>query len=411
VNITVVSCVFPPEPVVSSRTSYDVAQELAARGHQVTVIAPFPNRPAGRLYAGYRRALFRSEAAPEGFRLVRCGSLFSRRSSMLSRLGENVSFGIASSLALLARRRPAAIYVNTFPIFAAGLVTLVARLRRIPLVLSVQDIYPESLVSQRRRGSGLVSRILLALDRWIVRGAAAIVVISEHFAEHYRRTRRIDASRVHVVPNWLPSAGTEETSSVLAEECRNRNGIPRDAFLLVYGGNVSVSAAVETVIEAFRYLGDAPDIHLLIAGEGASLDQCRRLATEIAPTRIHFQNAWSGTMDVLHAADAVVLPTRAAQSMASVPSKLISYLLSARPVIAMALDDSDTARTIATSGAGIVIAPDDPQRTAEAIREIARRPAQERRAMGARGRAWALKNVTRESCLPPVIALIEKVAR
>src|SRR5260221_533705 len=57
VNLVVVSYVFPPEPVGASRTSFDLARELAARGHDVTVIAPFPNRPAGRLYAGYRRAL------------------------------------------------------------------------------------------------------------------------------------------------------------------------------------------------------------------------------------------------------------------------------------------------------------------------------------------------------------------
>src|SRR5205814_8020709 len=117
------------------------------------------------------------------------------------------------------------------------------------LVLSVQDIYPESLMSQRRRGSGLAARVLLALDRWIVRGAAAVVVISERFAEHYRRTRGLEASRIHVVPNWLPSAETEERAGA-SDACRDRNAIPRDAFLLVYGGNVGVSASVETAIEA-----------------------------------------------------------------------------------------------------------------------------------------------------------------
>ncbi|MEA2235584.1 MAG: hypothetical protein QOC81_308 [Thermoanaerobaculia bacterium] len=409
-KITVVSCVFPPEPVVSSRTSFETARALAARGHDVTVIAPFPNRPAGTLYAGYRRALFRLEVAAEGFRIVRCLSSFSRSSSMLSRLAENVSFGFTSSLALLFGRKPSVIYANTWPIFAAAMTGFVARLRRIPFVVSVQDIYPESLISQGRRGSGITARVLMSIDRRTVRSAAAVVVISERFAEHYRRTRGVDMSRIHIVPNWLPAQGTEATPG-RAEACRDRNGIPRSAFLFVYGGNVSVSAGVETVIEAFRYLDDEPDIYLLVAGEGASLDRCRRLAGDIAPERIRFEYPWPGTIDVLHAADAVLLPTHAAQSAASVPSKLISYLLSARPVLATALPDSDTAAVILGSGAGVVVAPDDPAVLADAIRSMKRLSLEVRQRMGCAGRDWALASVTTDVCLPRLVDIIEGVAR
>jgi colanic acid biosynthesis glycosyl transferase WcaI len=410
VRIAIVSCVFPPEPVVSSRTSYDVARELAARGHHVTVIGPFPSRPGGRLHAGYPRLLIRRETTPEGFRLVRCASLFSHRSSMLSRLIENLSFGITSSLALLVCRKTEVIYANTWPIFAAGMIAIVARLRRIPVVLSVQDIYPESLSSQRRRGSSLASGTLLTIDRWMARSAKAVVVISRRFAEHYRRTRGVEESRIHVVPNWLSSEGTEEMSTA-ATACRDRNAIPRDAFLLTFGGNVGVAASVETVIETFRHLDDWPDIHLLVAGDGASLDDCRRLAAEIAPLRIHFQTVWINTMEVLHAADAVVLPTRGAQSAASVPSKLISYLLAARPVIAVALADSDTAAVIHASGAGVVVEPDDPKALAAAIGAMAQRTREERQRMGKTGRAWAMTNVTPEVCLPRIIDIMESAAR
>jgi glycosyltransferase involved in cell wall biosynthesis len=410
VKIAVVSCVFPPEPVVSSRTSFDVARGLTERGHEVTVVAPFPNRPGGKLYAGYRRSLFRREVVSDGFRIVRCASLFSRRSSLLSRLAENVSFGITSALALLVLPKPAVIYANTWPIFGAAMIAMVGRVRHIPLVISVQDLYPESLLSQRRRGSGVLGRMLLAVDRRVARGAAAIVVISEHFSERYQQTRGVEAARVHVVPNWLPAEGTDEIPGA-AESCRDRNGIPRDTFLLVYGGNVGVSANVENVIVAFRDLDDLPGVHLLVAGEGASLDSCRRLAAEIAPQRIHFESPWIDTMGVLHAGDAVVLPTHSAQSAASVPSKLISYLLSARAVLAVALPDSDTARTIRMSGAGVMVEPDNPPALAKAIRGIVGHSGEERRRMGNAGRAWAMANVTAEVCLPQLLRIVEEEGR
>jgi len=405
-RVAVVSCVFPPEPVVSSRTSFDVARALAARGHDVTVLAPFPSRPAGVLYPGVRRSLFRRERSSDGFAVVRCFGTISRRSSLLSRLAENVSFGMTSSLALLVARKPAVVYVNTWPVFAAAMVSAVARVRGVPVVFSVQDMYPESLLAQRRRGSRLAAAAVRAIDRAVTRAAAAVIVISESFAERYRSTRGVDPTRLHVVRNWLPAEGTEARPGAGAA-CRARYGIPGGAFLLAYGGNVSVAAGVETVIEAVRELDG---VHLLVAGAGASQERCRSLAADVAPERIHFEREWDGGLDVFHAADAVVLPTRGAGSATSVPSKLINYLFSARPVIAAALADSDTTRVIADAGAGVVVPPDDARALAAAIRDMAARPAEERERMGRAGRAWALQNVTSSVCLPLVVGIVEQEA-
>ena len=56
----------------------------------------------------------------EGFRVVRCFSTLSRRSGMLSRFMENLTFGITSALALLLARRPDAVYANSWPIVSPG---------------------------------------------------------------------------------------------------------------------------------------------------------------------------------------------------------------------------------------------------------------------------------------------------
>ena len=404
----VVAQVFPPEPVVSSRTSFDVAQGLAARGHDVTVLAPFPSRPAGRLYAGYTRALFRSEESG-GFRLIRCFSTLSKTSSLMSRFAENLSFGITSSLRLMVLRKPDALYVNTWPVFAAALTMGVARLRRIPAIVSVQDVYPESLIAQGRTSpAGAVSSLLRAVDRFIVSKASAVILISRQFAAHYASTRGLAGDVMRVVPNWLPHEGTDEVSGAAAA-VRARHGVPANAFLIAYGGNVGAAAGLETVIEAFRDPELDSRIHLLVAGSGTSLENCRRLAAQVAPGRIFFQPEWHGSMDVLHAADAVILPTRGAQSVASVPSKLVSYLFASRPVIAMAVEGSATAEMIRDSGCGIVIAPDDSRALVSSANAVAAMPPEERRQMGERGREWSLRNVTRQVCLPPLLDLIETV--
>ena len=95
---------------------------------------------------------------------------------------------------------------RNFEVVGVGFAALAAKLMRIPLVLSVQDIYPESLVAQDRlKETGLLFRCLRGLDGVIARSAREIVVIAESFRRLYVRGRRVDPARVHVVPNWVES--------------------------------------------------------------------------------------------------------------------------------------------------------------------------------------------------------------
>src|SRR3954447_16592635 len=92
----VVSAVFPPEYTFSGRVSEQVAQALANDGHEVRVFAPFPNRPGGTLFPGYKRAFSRKTKNPSEYELVHCFNTLAPDSRMLPRLIENLSFGISS---------------------------------------------------------------------------------------------------------------------------------------------------------------------------------------------------------------------------------------------------------------------------------------------------------------------------
>ncbi|MEA2542666.1 MAG: hypothetical protein QOH35_4032, partial [Acidobacteriaceae bacterium] len=120
-NVVIVSAVFPPEPVVTAQTSFQIADELFHDGHQVTVLAPFPNRPDGRLFKGYRRSLYHRESM--GFSVIRCFSFLSRKSTMGSRLLENMGFAITCSARVLFLPRPDVLYMNSWVIVCSGMVS------------------------------------------------------------------------------------------------------------------------------------------------------------------------------------------------------------------------------------------------------------------------------------------------
>ncbi len=159
---------------------------------------------------------------------------------MASRFLENITFGVMAALAALFVEKPDVVYSNTWPIFATVLLTLVTRIRRIPMVVSVQDVYPESLISQHRiPADGWLASLLRTIDRFIASQASALIVISESFAHIYQNDRRVSAQRIVIVPNWLES--TVVVPDVLeGQTIRSRLGVPNDACLAVYGGNIGV---------------------------------------------------------------------------------------------------------------------------------------------------------------------------
>lgn len=404
----IVSCVFPPEPVVSAQTSVQIAEMLSELGHQVRVFAPLPSRPTGHDYSQSRQSLPRTETSPLGYEIVRCFSFFSPVSKLGSRFLENFSFGLSVFFILLFSPRMDVVYGNTWPIFAQGLLLLVCKLRRIPLVLSVQDLYPESLLVQKRgfeKKSCLYS-LLHWLDVQITRNCAGLIVISEQFKEIYIQDRGIPENKITVIPNWINDSQLYITPP--GEQIRRKHNIPTDAFLVIYGGNIGVAAGLENLLEAFRYLRSQENIYLLLAGSGSSLPNCVDLIREYQLERVKIHSPWesSDTYTLLSAADLCILPTKGEQSLVSVPSKLLSYMFAGRCVLAQAAPESETTRILQDSQAGWVISKNDAISLADCISGISKLSSEERDQRGAVGRSFVLKHFATSKNLPQVVELL-----
>ncbi len=412
-KVVLVSCVFPPEHTFSAQTGAQTAEELVRHGHSVQVYAPFPSHPKGKLFDGYKRSLYSTSTAAPGYTLTHCFGTFSRSSTMMSRVVENLSFGISSGMRILFGKRPDVIYSNSWPIFATGIVAMVARLRGVPLVLRVQDVYPESLDSQGRvTRRNWVYRLLRKCDLMIAGSSEQLLVISPVFQQLYENDRGVPAEKVHVVPNW-GNDDLVDTDPTAALTFRRKLGIPEDGFVALYAGNVGVASNTEMLVDALAKLKDRSNIYLVIAGDGSQLGVCRDEAERQHLNRVVIHSPWKTeeTGPVLQMADVLLLPTKGKQSLNSIPSKLITYLLSGRPVIAAVLPESDTAIAILESGAGWVIHPDSADLMAKTIAAASAQAKESLIRMGTAGREFARQNLIAESNLPRIIDIVEKAAK
>jgi len=410
-NVVIVSAVFPPEPVISAQTSFDIANELSQNGHNVTVLTTFPNRPAGKLFPGYKRKLYLIEKRTIGLKIIHCFHTLSSESSVMSRTLENISFGITSALFLALIPKIDVVYSNSWPIFASSFICFICWLRGFKMVTSVQDVYPESLISQKRMGqSSNIVLIMRFVDRLIARNSDSLIVISKTFKDIYEQNRRINSEKLHIIPNW--SLFHFEEDNLRSTQIKQRLNIPENAFLAVYGGNIGEAAGIEVFVEAFRYLGDLP-IYLLIAGSGPNLANCRRLAQQIKGDKIKFLSPWKAeeTNSVLSCANLLILPTHGSQSLYSVPSKSITYMMSGRPILALCKPESELEKLILDSSSGWVIHLDDPQLLSERLKEIVSLPNETLLELGNNGKIYAQREFSKDSCLPRVIYLLHDAAR
>lgn len=208
-------------------------------------------------------------------------------------------------------------------------------------------------------------------------------------------------------PDW------KDTGAVVPGErmndFRGRLGAGAETFVVMFAGSNSASAAVETVIEAAALM-DEKDVLFAIVSGGNRRERCQALAAEKGLSNVRFVYPWldEEVSGALAAADLLVLPTSRSGSLNSVPSKLIHYLLSGRPVLAAVDPSSDTARTMAEAQAGLTIPPENPRAMAQAI--SAMRRSSELANMGRRGRAYAERTYSLQAGISRLVAIIESAA-
>lgn len=147
-----------------------LATRLAERGHDVTVLAPFPNYPLGRLYDGYKLS-WRQWEKVNGVRVLRVPLYPDHSSSGFKRILNYGSFTASVvTIGLMLTDRMDVIFVHSPPMTLGWAAGLFKFLYKSPILLDVVDLWPEAI-----SGSGMVSSsLVIKITEWIALGAYAL---------------------------------------------------------------------------------------------------------------------------------------------------------------------------------------------------------------------------------------------
>lgn len=365
----------------------DLAIGLKDRGHTITVLTGIPNYPGGKFFPGYGLFSPRRENY-HGIEVLRV-PLFPRGAGRhLTLIANYLSFALLSSVLgpLICRGNYDVIFIFEPSPITVGLPALILkRLKDIPVVLWVQDLWPESLSATGAVTSSWLLKIVGRFVRFIYKGCDRILVQSRAFIRSIEDFG-IDTNRIGYFPN---SAEQMFQPTNPEHDATERADVP-DGFRVMFAGNIGVSQDFETVLSAAGILRSNTDIHWVVLGGGRMeawlKDQVRKRGLE---GNVHLLGRRpQETMPRYFAlADVMLVTLRRDPVFAlTIPSKVQSYLACARPIVAAL--DGEGSRVVVESGAGIAAPSGDANALAEAIMEIYRLPESERAEMGLCGRRY-----------------------
>jgi len=391
----IVTSEFPPEPGVSGRMSGDLAGHLVAEGYQATVVCPYPSRPSGAIYPNSGGGTVTEETF-RGARVIRVPSKISPQSRFGPRMQESWSFGRWSSK-VLSEQKPApdVVYSVTWPMLGQAWIGASSARLAIPHVTHIMDLYPESAwLKVPRLVRWATSWPLLSLDRWNALNACRVLVISDNMRQAYVASRKIPQERVTVLPTWQDESLFLRLP--LRSEAAKVYGVREDHLTFFYLGNIGPVAGVDHLIHSFGQAG-LENSQLLIVGEGTEKAACVQLANHYRQAQIRFlSDPKIDNVPLLQSlADICLLPVRQGAALSSIPSKLSSYMLSAKPVLASVDSESETAQVIRAADCGWIVEPENQKALRAQIQSLARCQRAELVETGLRGRSYALEHLSR----------------
>lgn len=352
-----VNRVYWPSEAATAQLLSDLTEGLAAKGHDVHVIASGVGPGSHR-----------------GVTIHRTGG-GDRHRGILSQLGNYVHF-LRHSRAELARlAQPGDVVIlKTDPPLLAVALTRAAVSRGVRVVQWIQDIYPEILTEHY---GPMLAPLVWPLRVW--RNAAwrrsAVCVAVGPDMQPALTAAGIGAAAQRVQPNWAPRELEQAAQAEDVARLRAVWGL-EDRFVVAYSGNLGRVHEFETLLDAAARLRDVPQIAFLFVGGGRRLAEVHRVVADRDLRNVHFSPAVARAdlAASLAAADLQVVTLRPGFERWVNPSKLAGVLAVGRPALFIGPEQSAIAELLRVEGAGLAARNGDGAQVADSIHRLQKSP-------------------------------------
>ncbi len=396
---------------------HEFARHLASHGHQVTVIAspvsyltgdktspPTPS-PSGTPFPPLLQG--EGEGAGDGgeVRIIRASVYAAHHKSFLHRLLAFFSFMVSSFFAGLRVKNVDLVWGTSPPIFQGLTAWLLARLKGVPFLFEVRDLWPQFAIAVGVLKNPLLIRLSRWLEGFLYRHADRMIVNSPGFVSHV--TGR-GARQVELIPNGADPEMFDPSDS--GEAFRTRHGLA-EKFIVLYAGAHGISNDLGVVLESARLLAHSrPEVCIILLGDGKEKANLQQQAAERGLTNVLFlppvpKKEMAAALAGADACLAILKPIE--EYKTTYPNKVFDYMAAGRPVV-LAIDGV-IRQVVEDADCGIFAQPGNPVALADAIRTIAADKEKARR-MGLAGRQYLEEHFSRERMAEKLLGILSDLA-
>lgn len=378
---------------------HELARYLTARGQRVTVITSPVSYLTGTAKGRHIPWVERQDGG-DGVTILRVYTYPALHRSFFHRVISFFSFMVSSFIVGLGVGRVDLVWGTSPPIFQGLTAWVLARIKRVPFLFEVRDLWPAFAVAVGVLRQPLLIRASEWLEGFLYRHSDYLVVNSPGFIEHVKAR---GARRIRLVPN-----GTDTTMfnpALSGEDFRNVHGLG-GKYIALYAGAHGMSNDLGMILDAADMLRDRSEIAIVLVGDGKEKPALVIRKADMGLENVHFipPIAKQSIPQVLAAADSCIAILKPIELYKTVyPNKVFDYMAAGRAVI-LAMDGV-IRQVVETAGAGITVPPGDSAALAQAICTLADAP-QEGIEMGARGREYVHTHFDRAALADEMLSVM-----
>ncbi len=400
---------FYPEHGASSYLDQNLKEDFALSGFQMLLYTPIPTRGITKeVYKEFKHK--HVEWMYNNYLEVHRFSMFREGKNPVLRAVRYLLCWIKQFNRGLSAKQIDCVFLVSTPPIQGILGGMLRKLKKVPFVYNLQDIFPDSLVGTGMTHEGsLLWKIGRHIENVTYRNADKIIVISQDFKRNIM-AKGVPEEKIEVIYNWVDENAiipVKDEENELFEEF----GISRDKFRVVYAGNLGNAQNIEIIVNAARRLKDNKHIEFVIFGKGGLEDEIKAIKAkeQLDNLKILPLQPYERVAKVYGLGHVCIVACKPGLGGAAMPSKTWSIMSSGRAVLAN-FDEGELKEIVENNHCGVFTKAGDLEGFAQAIEELSQHP--ERCAeMGRNGRQFILENLTREVGTQKYVDVIKSVVK
>lgn len=392
---------FDPEPTFKGLL---FAQALREEGHEVEVLTGFPNYPGGKVYDGYKIRAYQKDIV-DGITIHRAPLYPSHDGSAIKRVFNYLSFAVSTFfIGLIKTRGIDVIYSYHPPLTTSLSALLLGFCKRVPFVVDVQDLWPDTLTATGMVNNKKVLSLVNKVCNFVYKRAAKIVVLSSGFKSRIE-SRGVSKDKVEVIHNWC-------NESALTSFENSEVSLPRNGNLnLVFAGNLGFAQGLPAIIHAAELLqNNEIKVNVVFLGDGVAKKTAIDIVDVKALKNVYFlpRVPMQQVGSILNESDMLLVHLNDDELFEiTIPSKTQAYLAMGKPIV-MGVS-GDAADLIRNSNSGVTSKPNDATSLAKAITELSLMSDNQRDEMGINGREFYRKKLSLKIGVVKFVRIFEEV--